>query len=1004
MKRWCLYIALLGLWSGAVAAAKPTFENGTPVGFAPQDSTTWENFVSGEEISVRVDLNQAVTEEYPVVGHFHTVEKSVQLGSVDTDGMQVDIAMMAVAPFGNNSNWTATGDPTAPTHPTIHMAWIEETTSLPRPGFPYSNGTTPVYKVMYARSSDGGATFSAPTSVSNSVTFHLLTFANGGFTTLDLEVDSEGNPRLAYAFVSTADRERNKNVYFSYSQDGGSNWKPDPGVGESLILVNDPETVAVTEGKSCAFPRMAIDDRDNIFISYVRGTSDGGGDDDVMLAKVNRFTSPFSIVPAGATAPVGTGGVRLTIDGERQIGPDIAVGDGDALHLIYFSDDNNQVEHKRMSTDTTWVDVSTAGWDNTATGDGALVAAFVDEEDPLGALEMKARYYFPTVVVDRQPTPNRVYALFKYGGDNTDPVEGIYFNQYDDNGTTGTGASWGTAGSAWNTSGTALFADAANQYNIELDWEITERVATVVDDRTASRGDLHIAFTAGYSNDAGEHDIYYARYNGTSWSLPEKVADDDSDSGTEDGIGAADVFLSSPALAWHPDTDNIILAFAGGVSEGFGVDDVLDVDQHAYFKVLGRDVTYEDISFPVGAYQYNLAYTPINPHDAGSEVADNPVYVHVADLLTGRGLGARADTSDGFLAGDWERVGSTLADDDKYFEGLIDEDNTSTHEWGDDDDKIGLLVKLNVLGSDSATNVQAVTNSTASAAGTGLGARTVRVGTDPTGTFVVTGNFFALGADIDIVDANTAPVVSISEPDGTDDEANTEYNIKYTLTDGDVGDDLGGSLQVALYAFPTNSLTSVQDIRIFGTLIVDENDVTSVNANGTNDLTEGGNQTYTWDDPPAALKSSALFASILRVKSGNYYIYIVADDGKNQPSFAVSSGPVTVLHSPIVRQIDPTNADIVDTGVRSGLQANPYDLDFNVVDYDTEARVQLFYASASGITSLSVKGTYPRQTFVLGKSLAGTQGTAIVDSTDLTSRDTEYSWDITDPLIAEGSY
>ena len=64
------------LWVGLAEAAKPIFENGTPVGFAPQDSTTKQDFVLGEDISIRVDLNQAATTTYPVIGNFHTLEKA----------------------------------------------------------------------------------------------------------------------------------------------------------------------------------------------------------------------------------------------------------------------------------------------------------------------------------------------------------------------------------------------------------------------------------------------------------------------------------------------------------------------------------------------------------------------------------------------------------------------------------------------------------------------------------------------------------------------------------------------------------------------------------------------------------------------------------------------------------------------------------------------------------------------------------------------------------------
>ena len=981
MRRWCIHIVLLCLWGGALQAAKPTFENGTPVGFSALDSTTRQDFVSGQEISVRVDLNQAATYEYPVVGHFHSLEKSVRIDAAAnaTDGMQVDIAMVEAVPFGTNSNQPEPGQSVA-THPVVHMAWIEETTSTAKAPLPYTGGNTPVYKVMYSRSFDGGATFSAPVNASKEVTFHLLTTAGDGFSTLDLEVDSGGNPRIAYAFISTADRARKKNVYFSYSNDGGGNWV-------APVQVNHTQTVAVTENFACAFPRMAIDDRDQVFITYVRGID--GTQEDVMLAKVNRSVDPFAILPVGATATASTGGVRIAPTGDRHTGPDISIGDGDALHLIYFNDSDNMIEHKRLATDTTWVDGGTSGWSQDV--DGAQVKAFIDEGNATGAVETEARYFFPTVAVDRLRSPDRVYALFKYGGDNTDPVEGIYFNQYDDNGTTGTGAGWGTASSVWSTAPSPVFADGGS-YNIELDWEITERVTAVVDDRLEDRGNLHIAFTAGYSSGSGEHDVFYARYNGTSWTLPEKVADDDSDgAGTQDGIDNADVFMLSPALAQHKDSENIFLAFAGGGGEGFGASASLNVNHHAYFKVLGRDLSWEDDSVPAGGYQYDLTYTPINPHSEASEVANNPVFVHAADPSNGRGLGARADSSDGFLAGDWERVGTSLKDGDKYFEGKTSEASGSASEWGDNGDKVGLLLKLNVLGSDSSTNLQVITASSAAGPSVAVGSAS--------GSFVSVGSFFALGADIDIVPTSSTPTASIAQPDGTGDQANTEYVIEYSVNDAD--DDLSGSLKVALYAFPSNGLNSVQEIRIFGTLIADENDAGS---SGTGDLTEGNNQTYTWDDPPSALVSSALFASILKVKSGDYYIYIVADDGTNEPVFAVSPGAVSLRHSPIVRQIDPTAAETVDTGVRTGLQANPYDLDFSVVDYDSEARVQLFYSSVSGISSVSAKGTYPHQKFVLGKSLAGTRGTAIIDSTTLTSRDTEYTWDVTTPLVSEGSY
>ena len=935
-------VFLVGALCRPAGAADPVFENRTPVGFSVQDSTTRGDFILGNQIAIRVDLDQATTAEFPLIAHFHAFENSDQLSSTDTDGLQIDVAMVDVVPFGTNARSQIGGVVTSNDSlaiPIIHVAWIEQDGVAA--GSVFNGGITPVYKVMYARSTDKGATFTAAVSVSDNISYFPLSPAGtSSFSTLDLEVESGGNPHVVYAFVTTADHSENENVYYAHSTDGGGTWA-------TPLIVNDVTTVGNSEGRSAAFPRMAIDDRDNIFITYVRGASDGTGTDDVMLAKVNRYLDPFIMVPIGSVGTAGSsGGIRLTPDGagERQTGPDVAIGDGDALHVVYFDDADNNIQHKRMNTDTTWAEVGTSGWSQDAVG--ATIGSFVDETSANTALEQDADFFFPTIVVDRNRLPDRVYApKFGSAGD-----EGIVLNQYDDDGTTGTGITWGTASPVWATGGTPLFDDGSNRYNIELDWTITERVSAVVEDRTDDRGDLHIAFTAGHSGSSSEHDIYYARYNGTSWTLPERVADDDSDStSTDDGIAATDVFPLSPAIAHHPDLDHIFLAFGAGTAEGFDIKGVENVNHHPYFKVLGRSITSEDTSVPVGAFQYTLTYTPINQQTLTAEVTSYPVYVHAADPNDGSGLGSRGNETDGFLTGNWESLVSSslyFADHDKEFEGRLDEVASSNKEWGDDNDKIGLLVKLNVLGKDSSTNLQLIAGSTT-------------------------------------------------------DVANVSYDIKYNLTDAD--DTFSGNLTAALYDFKSAGLQTVQDIRIFGTLIVDQNDVTNA-TDGTNDFIVGLTQTYTWDDPPAALKSSALFASILRVPSGTYYIYLVADDGRNPPVFAVSPGAITLRHSPIVQQIDPTGAETVDSGVRTGEQASPYDLDFTVVDYDSDARIQLFYSSVSGITSTSVAGVYPNQKFALGKSVAGTRGTAITDSTTLSDRDRSYSWDITSPVVAAGGY
>ena len=75
MRRNTLLFLLL---AGTCWAADPMFENKTPVGFVSQDSTTKQDFITGSTVEIRVDLNQAVTDEYPLIGNFHSVERAEQ--------------------------------------------------------------------------------------------------------------------------------------------------------------------------------------------------------------------------------------------------------------------------------------------------------------------------------------------------------------------------------------------------------------------------------------------------------------------------------------------------------------------------------------------------------------------------------------------------------------------------------------------------------------------------------------------------------------------------------------------------------------------------------------------------------------------------------------------------------------------------------------------------------------------------------------------------------------
>ena len=76
-----------------------------------------------------------------------------------------------------------------------------------------------------------------------------------------------------------------------------------------------------------------------------------------------------------------------------------------------------------------------------------------------------------------------------------------------------------------------------------------------------------------------------------------------------------------------------------------------------------------------------------------------------------------------------------------------------------------------------------------------------------------------VGASVDVVASNSSPSISISQPDGNQDVANTYFQIEYNAIDSD--DDIGSGLRISLYAYPASSLNSVQDVRVFATLIAD---------------------------------------------------------------------------------------------------------------------------------------------------------------------------------------
>ena len=57
------------------------------------------------------------------------------------------------------------------------------------------------------------------------------------------------------------------------------------------------------------------------------------------MANIDQTVYPFSSQRVGPSGALGSsGGVRLSPNAGRQTGPDIGIGTGDVLHVIYLND------------------------------------------------------------------------------------------------------------------------------------------------------------------------------------------------------------------------------------------------------------------------------------------------------------------------------------------------------------------------------------------------------------------------------------------------------------------------------------------------------------------------------------------------------------------------------------------------------------------------------------------------------------------------------------------
>ena len=337
LKSFQTLMVVFAIALGTNVFAQPVFENQTPVGFSPSDSTTKTSFASDKDISILVDLNETANETYPVIANFQKVEQAQGFFATASEAAYMDQAM-AIDDNG-----------------IIHRAWVQQ-----RGIADFTVATsTPVYGVVYAKSLDGGKTFSDTVSVSGTLRFDMLTSnvsVSGGFSTLDIVINSKGNPRVVYAMDNSPDGIVTSNVgqkrgtdaagapvvksynsiYFNYSNDGGSSWLP----ANNAVVINDTATVA---GRKNAFPRMAVTSTDDIFIVYERqlqgnAVTDGN---DIILAKVDadslQLGSAQAVTIGSQGQTTSRGGVRIDTDADRGMSPDIAVGDDDVLHVVWYN-------------------------------------------------------------------------------------------------------------------------------------------------------------------------------------------------------------------------------------------------------------------------------------------------------------------------------------------------------------------------------------------------------------------------------------------------------------------------------------------------------------------------------------------------------------------------------------------------------------------------------------------------------------------------------------------
>lgn len=139
------------------------------------------------------------------------------------------------------------------------------------------------------------------------------------------------------------------------------------------------------------------------------------------------------------------------------------------------------------------------------------------------------------------------------------------------------------------------------------------------------------------------------------------------------------------------------------------------------------------------------------------------------------------------------------------------------------------------------------------------------------------------------------PVVQILQANSLNGQGAT---LSYVLFDPE---DRSGTqnLRCGLYYHPDRDLASAKAVRVFAHRIVEQQDLSD--PAGGNGLAQGRSvadvQRYTWSAAGLDRRGHGLVSALA---PGEYYLYLVADDGVNDPVFAVSDSAIRIEPAPAV--------------------------------------------------------------------------------------------------------